>query len=158
MLGTLGTALTIITAIGASLAGGIYLAFSTIVMPALRILPAGEASTTMRRINEMAVRAPFMSVFFGGAAAAAAVVVTQLVSDEPPTPGAIRTIGAGLVLASFVVTLVFNVPRNNVLASNTAASTTIAWETFDRGWSRANHLRGALAIVGAVVLTTSLVR
>ena len=61
-------------------------------------------------------------------------------------------------LASFVVTLAFNVPRNNVLASNTAASTTIAWETFDRGWSRANHLRGALAIVGAVVLTTSLVR
>jgi uncharacterized membrane protein len=59
-MNALATALTAAAAVGAGTAGGVYLAFSAMVSPALRARPAAEAVATMQRINEQAVRAPFM--------------------------------------------------------------------------------------------------
>ncbi len=163
---TLSTALTIAAATGAGITGGVYVAFSAMVMPALRKRPAGEAITTMGAINEMAVRAPFMTLFFGGALAAAAVIVTQIVGNEAAGVDLTRTLGAALALAGFVTTIAVNVPRNNVLASAAIARSASAhgnaesadkvWHGFDRIWSRANHVRGVVTMLGAIALTASL--
>ncbi len=110
------TAVTAASAVCAGVAGGVYFAFATIVVPALRALPAVEAVTAMQRLNISAVRLPFMVVFFGGAAASAAVIIAEVASGTA-TPAAVnRMAGAGFALASFGITIVRNVPLNNALS------------------------------------------
>ncbi|TFD65858.1 DUF1772 domain-containing protein [Cryobacterium sp. Hh38] len=149
-------ALTIAAALGAGLTGGVYLAFSFLVLPAFRTLPAAPAVSAMQRINVSAVRAPFMTVFFGGAAASVAVIVVQLTSNVPAGPT--RILGAVLALAAVVITVVRNVPLNNALVSVDANSPglTAAWQSFDRSWSRANYARAAVSVAAAVALIFSL--
>ena len=149
-------ALTIAAALGAGLTGGVYLAFSFLVLPAFRTLPAAPAVSAMQRINVSAVRAPFMTVFFGGAAASVAVIVLQLTSE--PSSGPTRIVGAVLALAAVVITVVRNVPLNNALVSVDANSPglTAAWQSFDRSWSRANYARAAVSVAAAVALIFSL--
>ena len=104
------SALTIAPATAAGL--GVYLAFTTMVLPALDRGDHTTASAAMLAVNEQAVRAPFMVLFFGGAAAAAGVLAAQVAADRSPW----ALVGAGLELASFVVTVTVNVPLNNALA------------------------------------------
>jgi uncharacterized membrane protein len=148
------TWVTAAATIAAALSGGVYFAFSTIVSPALRLRPAGEAVAVMQRVNETAQRAPFMIVFFGGALAAGAAGVTALISGADSWTVAVRVIGASLTLASFVTTIVFNVPRNRALARirPTPEDADAAWRSFDTGWSLANKVRAVLAIVGSAFL------
>lgn len=160
MSGTLITAVTATSAVCAGVAGGVYFAFSAIVMPALRALPADHCIAAMRRINTSAVRLPFMAVFFGGAAASVALVVTELVSDASAPGAANRMAGAGLALAAFGITIVRNVPLNNELARNVPDGVDAAarWTAFDRGWSSANHARAVASLAAVVVFLDSLAR
>lgn len=154
-----GTAVTAAAAVGAGVAGGVYFTFSTIVSPSLRLRPAPEAVAVMRRVNENAVRAPFMIVFFGGALAAGVAAVTAMLQDPGAGMAPVRVIGAGLTLASFATTILFNVPLNNALTRirPSDGDAAAAWRSFDAGWSRANTIRTVLAIVGSAFLTASLV-
>ncbi|MFL4475223.1 DUF1772 domain-containing protein [Paeniglutamicibacter sp. MACA_103] len=160
MSGTLVTAAAATSAVCAGVAGGVYFAFSAIVTPALRALPADQAVEAMQRINTSALRLPFMAVFFGGAAASAAVVVAELASDGASPGAANRMAGAALALAAFGITIVRNVPLNNELAriAPDAGDAAARWSAFDRGWSRANHVRAAASIAATVVLLDSLAR
>lgn len=72
---------TTTAAVCAGAAGGVYVAFSAMVIPALNARPAGEAVTAMQRINVLAVRPPFMVLFFGGAVASVVVVATAGASE-----------------------------------------------------------------------------
>ena len=149
-------ALTIAAALGAGLAAGVYLAFSFLVLPAFRTLPAAAAVSAMQRINVSAVRAPFMTVFFGGAAASAAVIVLHLTSDAPAGPT--RILGAVLALAAVVITVVRNVPLNNALVriDANAPGLMATWQSFDRSWSRANYARATVSVAAVIALIFSL--
>lgn len=159
MTGLLGNAVTAAAAVGAGITGGVYFTFTTIVSPALRLRSAPEAVAVMQRVNEKAVHAPFMIVFFGGALAACAAAVTAMFQDASAGMVPVRVIGATLTLASFATTILFNVPRNNALARirPSDGDADDAWRSFDKGWSRANTTRGVLAIVGSAFLASSLV-
>lgn len=160
MSGTLITAVTATSAICTGLSGGVYFAFSTLVMPALRALSANHAVPAMQLININAVRLPFMVIFFGGAASALAVVITELTSGAatPTTPH--RIVGAGLALAAFGITIVRNVPLNNTLTRITPDGPDIEarWNTFGRSWSAANHARATAALAATIILVDSLAR
>lgn len=106
------SALTIAAATAAGLTSGAYLAVTTMVLPALDRGDHTTASAAMQAVNEQAARAPFMALFFGGAAAAAAVLAARVATARSP----LALVGAGLALASFVVTVTVNVPLNNALA------------------------------------------
>ena len=142
----------------AAVTGGVYLAFSTMVMPALRSRSAADAIATMQHVNAQAVRAPFMLVFFGGAAAAVAVVVVELVRARTDGTLGVGTgtglAGAALALASLAVTVLYNVPRNDVVAmlDPTSVADQARWLTLAREWTTANNLRGALSALGAGLL------
>lgn len=73
--------LSAVVALGSGLLGGLYLAFSVAVLPALRRRPAAEAEAVMRAVNG-AILNPVFGVLFGGtglaATSALAVVVSQL--------------------------------------------------------------------------------
>ena len=160
MSSTLITAITATSAACAGVAGGVYFAFSAIVMPALRALPDGQGVPAMQRINTSAVRLPFMAVFFGGAAASVVLVIAELASDAVEPGAANRMAGAGLALAAFGITIVRNVPLNNELAriAPDVVDAAAQWTAFDRGWSRANHVRAAASIAATVVFLDSLAR
>ncbi|TFB76531.1 DUF1772 domain-containing protein [Cryobacterium glaciale] len=144
-------------ALGAALVGGVYLAFSLLIMPAFRAVPAAAAVAAMQRINVRALRPPFMVVFFGGAAASAAVIVLQLTSAVPAGPA--RIVGAVLALAAVAITVVRNVPLNNALVrvGPDSPNVSTAWHSFARSWTLANHARAVISAAGAILLMLSII-
>lgn len=139
---------TVLAATAAAATSGIHLAFTSMVLPALAVREPGDAVATMRAINRAAVRAPFMSLFFGGAIAAVAAGALSL--GHGSTIGAV---GAALSLASHVVTVASNVPLNNALERDPSAS----WQEYSRRWGTSNALRAALSAAGAACLAAGLV-
>ncbi|MFC5931337.1 DUF1772 domain-containing protein [Cryobacterium melibiosiphilum] len=144
--------LTTITAVGAAVMGGVFLAFSVMVMPALRRRPAADAIGVMQQINVAAVRPLFLAVLFGTAAASVALIVGQIL--DPAADAAQRLVGSALYLASVAVTIGFHVPRNNALArlDPNAAESDAAWTTFAAQWTAGNHVRALLGVAAAVTL------
>lgn len=110
-MSTLGTVVATAAAVCAGATGGVYFAFSSMVMPALHARPVTEAIHAMQRVNVMAVRLPFMIVFFGGALASAAAAVTAGTGGAPAEQAPLRLAGAVLSLASVAVTIAASVQR-----------------------------------------------
>src|SRR5215208_1714033 len=67
--GVLYAAKTPTTALGCGLVAGVFFAFSTLVMPALKRLPPAHGIAAMQSINKLAVTAAFMTTPFGTAVA-----------------------------------------------------------------------------------------
>jgi uncharacterized membrane protein len=130
---------------------GIYVAFSTFTLPALRTLPARDAMQAMQRINEKAPRSAFMVAFIGSALGGAAIIVASLLVR----PGSLWWLVAGgaAAIVAFFITAGVNVPLNNALAAASDHTASEAWPRFHRPWAAANHLRGLVSVVGAVLLT-----
>lgn len=138
--------------IGSAVAAGVYVNFSARVMPRLAELPVAEAVVTMQRFNTNAVQWPFMTAFFGGAAASVALVVGNVAQRGWSVASALSVVGASLYLAGFVLTIVYNVPRNSLLAEANplAPETADLWARYQRQWTAANTVRAVLS-VGAVL-------
>ena len=75
--------LTVATAIGSAAVGGVFFAFSTFVMPALRRLPAAQGIAAMQSINVTALLPPLMLLMFGTALACVALIVVAVVDGSP---------------------------------------------------------------------------
>src|SRR4030065_800470 len=110
-------ALTLFAALGCGLVAGVFFAFSTFVMKALARLPSGEGIAAMQSINVVVLNPWFLGAFLGTAAACVLALISTLLRWHEP--GAIYLfIGSVLYLVgSLLVTIVFNVPRNEALAS-----------------------------------------
>jgi len=61
-------------------------------------------------------------------------------------------------VGGFLVTMVFNVPRNNALAAVDPASAAGArlWQEYVTGWTAWNHVRAAACLAAAALLTIAL--
>ena len=128
-----------VATVSAGVVGGVYAAFSLVVMPALDRLGAVEATAAMRSVNRVAERGPFIGVF--GVAAAAAVAL--VVQDR----GAAALVVAGGSLAGTAVTVAVNVPLNRRLDRDGAAF----WPRYRRRWTAANTVRAVLSLAALVV-------
>ncbi len=151
-------ALTLISALGCGLVGGIFFAFSTFIMKALERLPPAQGIAAMQSINITVINPLFMTAFFGPAAACAILTVSTLLSWQPG--GAFLVVGSLLYLfGTILVTVVFNVPRNDALAVVDPASDEGArlWAGYVTGWTAWNHVRTAAALAAAALLTVALV-
>ena len=67
--------LAFVCTLGASVVGGVFYAFSTFVMQALRRLPAREGIAAMQSINVVVINPMFLGVFLGTALASLVVLV-----------------------------------------------------------------------------------
>lgn len=143
---TLTQILALVAAIGSGLIGGIFLIFSTTIIASLERLPVEQTVAAMQAINRV-IQAPiFLLVFMGTALVSIAVVVT-----DPGAP--LAWIGAVLyVLATFGLTMVYNVPLNNAL-DRAHGGGTAAWQAFRPRWMVGNHIRTLASIGGAVAFT-----
>jgi len=151
-------ALTVVAALGCGLIGGVFFAFSALVMPALARLPAAQGIAAMQSINLVAVTPPLMVAPFGTALACLPLVVAALVGWGEP--GAAWRLGGGLLYlaGAILVTIVGNVPRNNALAAVDPATAEGAavWGRFVPAWSALNTGRAAASLAAAVAFALAL--
>lgn len=140
--------------VGSAVVGGVYANFSIRVMPRLGSLPDAEAIETMQKFNRTAVQAPFMTFFFGTALASVWTVVHSLRQEERTVGDWISAAGGVLYLSGWVLTIIYNVPRNNRLDGVAAGTTEAArvWHVYLDEWTSANSVRAVLSLLGAVGL------
>jgi uncharacterized membrane protein len=146
--------LVVATAIGSAAVGGTYLAFSVMVMPALRRLTAGQATAAMLEINRTAEKGAFRVIF--SVALVFSLALPIWVIGLPGTPTVLDFVAGLLAFASALVTIVANIPLNNRLVREGAGF----WDQYDRRWTRLNTVRAVLALgaVGVIAFAATLDR
>ncbi len=152
--------LTLISALGCGLVGGIFFAFSAFIMKALDRLPPAQGIAAMQSINVTVINPLFMTAFFGTAAACAVLTISSLLNWHRPG-SAFLLVGSLLyLLGTILVTIVFNVPGNDALAAVDPASAEGArvWAGYVMSWTAWNHVRTAAALAAAAVLSIALRR
>jgi uncharacterized membrane protein len=149
--------LTWCSALGSGLIAGVFYAFSSFVMPALRQLPAAQGIAAMQAINRTALTPAFLLVFVGTASTCLALAVASFwgVAD-----GRTRLRWAGCavyLLGAFVLTVACNVPRNDTLAQLDALSPSgaVYWQQYLSEWTAYNHVRALAALAALVLLILS---
>ena len=151
-------AATLATALGCGLVAGVFFAFSTFVMPALKRLPPAHGIAAMQSINTVAVTPAFMTALFGTAAACLGMVAWAAISSSG-RPAALVLAGAALYIVGTIgVTIACNVPLNNRLATlhPQGADAAGRWDEYVAKWTAWNHLRAAASLAAASALTIAL--
>lgn len=151
--------LAFLAVLGSGLVAGIFYAFSTFVMKALDRLPHAQGVAAMQSINVTVLNHWFLAVFVGtGVLSLVAMGAATLRWNEP---GMLPLfLGGGLYLAgSFLVTILCNVPRNQVLASLRPDDPRIAdaWAGYMTGWTRWNHIRVAASLAACACFVLAIV-
>lgn len=152
------TSLIFLSALGSGLVAGTFFAFSTFVMGALARLPAAQGIAAMQSINVVVINPLFMGAMFGTTLAGLALGVIAITGWGEPR--AVYLLGGALLylIGTVLVTMVFNVPRNDALAgldpnSGEAAS---LWLRYVGEWTSWNHVRTAAALAASAAFILAL--
>jgi uncharacterized membrane protein len=140
--------LTVVAALGAGVIGGVFFAFSSFVMRALRRLPPENGIAAMQSINIVVINPSFLGVFLGTAAVCVAIAVGSVVHWHRPGAAYLLAGSVLYLIGTFVATMLGNVPLNNLLASITPADPDAAqkWDQYVTRWTAWNHLRTAASL------------
>jgi uncharacterized membrane protein len=163
LIDSIPRALTLVAVIGAALMGGLFFAFSSFVMPALRRLPDQEGLTAMQAMNEAAPSSPSLVTALVGTALVSLVLgisaVTRLGGDGGNGGAGLQLAGGVLYLVAFVLTVAYHIPHNDALGlvDPTGPDAAAAWRDYAQPWVLLNHVR-ALASVAAVASLTLAMR
>jgi uncharacterized membrane protein len=151
-------AATLVTALGCGLVAGVFFAFSTFVMAALRRLKPEEGIAAMQSINILAVTPVFMTALFGTAAACLGLIAWAVTSWGEGPSALVLAGGALYFLGTIGVTIAFNVPLNNRLAGlhPQGADAADYWAKYVTTWTAWNHVRTIAALAAAALLTVAL--
>jgi uncharacterized membrane protein len=151
-------ALTYVTALGCGLSAGALFAFSSFVTKALARLQPAQGIAAMQSINVTAPMPPLMLLMFGTALAHVALIVAAVITlGEPFAPwwlaAAVVYLAGGIV-----VTMTYNVPRNNELAALDpgSAETAACWTSWVAEWTAGNHVRTVAGVTAAAALDVAL--
>jgi uncharacterized membrane protein len=160
MIDKLISILTFSSGLGCGLIGGVFFAFSAFVIKALARLSPAHGIAAMQSINIVVINPLFFAVFFGTAAGCVFLAISSLARWQ--RPGAVYLlIGSPLYLVgTILVTMLFNVPRNNALAAGDPTSSDGArlWIDYVVSWTAWNHVRTIAALAAAALLTIALCR
>ncbi len=158
MFGVTLSGLTFVSALGCGLIGGVFFAFSTVVMRGLNRLPAPQGIAAMQGINVAVLNGWFMVPFFGTAVACIVLIVAGLRRwDEP---GALLLLlGGAFYIVGMVVTIACNVPRNDALAvvDPNSIEGAALWARYVPEWTSWNTVRMAASLAAAAALTAAFI-
>jgi uncharacterized membrane protein len=149
---------TVLSALGSGLIAGAFFAFSSFIMPALKRLPPVHGITAMQSINKLAVTPAFMTALFGTAVACLGMAAWAAIFSSEPPAGLVLAGAALYIVGTIGVTIAYNVPLNNRLATLHPESTDAArhWDEYVTKWTAWNHLRAAASLAAAATLTIAL--
>jgi uncharacterized membrane protein len=158
MIQALLLGLTLVSALGCGLIAGVFFAFSAFVMKSLARLPPAQGIAAMQSINVAVINPLFMSAFLGTALACLILAVSSLFRWHQA--GSVYLLVGSLLylVGTILVTMVFNVPRNDALAAvdPTSADGAKLWARYVVEWTAWNHVRAAAALAAAASLTIAL--
>lgn len=145
--------------ISSGIVAGVFYAFSTFIMKALGQAPAPEGIAAMQRINITVINPLFMLVFMGTPVVSAYLAIVGIMNFSDPGAGYLVAGSVLHIVGSLLVTIAFNIPRNNALARVTPESdeAAVLWKDYLREWTTWNHVRTTAAAGSAVLLTLALV-
>lgn len=150
--------LKIITALGCGLIAGAFFAFSAFIMRALARLPATGGIAAMQSINVVVINPVFLGVFIGSAGLCGIAMAASLIRWQGMASILMLAGGALYIAGCFMVTMVFNVPLNNVLAKADpeAPGSAAVWTDYVNRWTMWNTVRtiAALAASAAFIAAT----
>jgi uncharacterized membrane protein len=149
--------LTIASAVGAAVSGGVFFAFSTFIMRALDDLAPADGIAAMQSINRAAPNPLFITVLFGTGLTSAALMANAARHLDEPGAG-LRLLGGALFMVAIVLTVAYHIPRNNALERLDATSLEAPreWARYVSGWTAWNHVRTLAPVASAVTLILSL--
>src|SRR5258708_35543144 len=107
--------LTLVAALGSGLIAGVFFAFSAFVMQSLACLPAGQGIAAMQTINIVILKSAFMAVFLGTAAICVVALVVSFLRWHEPNAIYLLAGSVLYLVGSLLLTIVFNLPRNDAL-------------------------------------------
>ena len=151
-------AATLATALGCGLVAGVFFAFSSFVIPALKRLEPAQGIAAMQSINKLAVAPAFMATLFGTAVACLGLAVWAAISWGERPVALVLAGGALYIVGTIGVTIARNVPLNERLAKlhSQDADATVRWGEYVTEWTAWNHARAAAALAAAATLTIAL--
>ena len=151
-------ALTLTGALGCGLVAGVFFAFSTFIMRALARLPAAQGVAAMQSINVAVITPSFMLALFGTGAVCVFLSVFSLFKWQERGAGYLLAGSLIYLFGTIVVTIVFNVPRNDALANNDPASIEGIrfWTDYVSTWTTWNHVRTVAALIASALFTVAL--
>lgn len=151
-------ALTLATALGSLAMGGVFYGFSVLVMPGLAQVPAKDATGVMQGINRSAISFRFLSVFMGTTVASLGLGIWALVDWNGDYSGFLVAGAATYLVAGFMLTVGYHVPRNEALDKVTAGTPEAdrMWAAYLVDWTRMNHVRGLAGIVAGGLLVVGI--
>jgi uncharacterized membrane protein len=149
---------TLLSALGCGVIGGVFFAFSTFVMKALNALAPAHGIAAMKSINVVVLNPVFLGVFLGTAVGCILLIVTSLLDWEKPGAALALVGGILYLLGTFVVTMICNVPRNDALAAlhPSAPASAHFWSEYVRVWTAWNHVRTIAAIAASALMMLAL--
>lgn len=150
-------AATLATALTCGLMAGVFFAFSTFVMDALARLPSDQGIAAMQAINRAAIAPVFLAVLLGTAVACAALVGAAVVGWGERHSAWLLAGGALYLVGTFGLTIAHHVPLNDALATVDPHGADAAgrWTRYVADWTTWNHVRGAVALAAAGMLTVA---
>src|SRR5687767_3237874 len=118
-------------------------------MRALERLPNGAAA--MQSINVVILNPMFLGVFMGTALLSVVIAIAAFFRLEQP--GTVWLLAGALLylIGSIGVTMIFNVPMNNELASTDPATPDgpRVWKNYLTNWTLWNHVRAIASIAAS---------
>ncbi|HEV2780985.1 MAG TPA: anthrone oxygenase family protein [Actinophytocola sp.] len=147
--------LTFVTALCTAIAAGVFFAFSTFIMAALRRMPAPQGIAAMQSINVTVLTPLFMIPLFGAGLLAAVLAVVGILRLGEPNGAYLLAGSLVYLLGTPIITIVYHVPRNNALDRLDPSTSDSAdqWARYLREWTGGNHVRtlSSLAATGLLI-------
>ncbi len=139
------------------LSAGVFFAYSTSVMLALRKVDDRTFVDVMQKINTAILNGWFLTAYAGALLAAAAAVLLHLGGAHRATlPWLVAA--ALLYAVVFVVTAAVNVPLNNRLDAAGLTDPAAARAAFEASWNRWNTVRTVSSAGALLTLAVALLR
>lgn len=150
--------LTFAAVLGSGLVAGVFFAFSTFVMRALGQLPENQGIVAMKAINVTVLNPWFFLAFFGTGAVCLPVAFLALGSAAGTHRAYLLAACAFYLLGCLFVTMAFNVPLNNRLASTgpDSSGAEALWGHYLSRWTLWNHVRTAASLAAAGLFAMAL--
>ena len=141
---------------GAGLVTGLLFAFSNFVMKALADLPSEKGMFAMQRINETIINPIFMVLFLGTPILCSVIAVNSGLKINEPGNLFLLVGALAYIIGPFGITMLFNVPLNNLLARADVSDSNDIWPMYQKKWQRWNHIRTYIGVISVVFMAMGL--
>jgi uncharacterized membrane protein len=150
------TIISVASISGAGLVTGLLFAFSNFVMRALADLPSDKGMFAMQRINETIINPVFLILFLGTPVLCSVIAVNSAL-DINEAGSLFLLVGAlAYLIGPFGITVLFNIPLNNLLARAEVSDSEEIWPMYQKKWQWYNHIRTYTGVVSVVFMAMGL--